>query len=175
MPLRPACEAMTKAASGLLMLPPLTTLPVASVKVIEPTEFGSGSHPGVTDADADRLTSTRPRTMGTTSTGASIVARVASRTARPPADTRRNARRERARPRWTTRFTSHPHKRSSRQVSNRNESRPAGETGTSENAHARRTPGERTKFPRASGNLDRLPSHRATGDAVLCDARRDAG
>jgi hypothetical protein len=71
-PLRPACDAMTNAASGLLMLPPLMTVPLASVKVIEPTEFGSASHPGVTDAEAARgPTAEAPVKMTTASNGAS--------------------------------------------------------------------------------------------------------
>ena len=78
---------MTNAPMGVFKLPPEITVPLALVNVIEPIEFGSGSHPGVTAADAERPIPTMPRTMGTTSTGASIATRVTKRVFLPPADT----------------------------------------------------------------------------------------
>jgi hypothetical protein len=88
--------------------PPLTTAPLASVKVIEPIEFASGSHPGVTDADADRPSPAMLKITGINKSGANIAASVTRRVVRPPTDNWRSTRRRKAWPRRTAVFTSHP-------------------------------------------------------------------
>jgi hypothetical protein len=109
-PVRPACEAMTNAPIGVVRLPLEITVPLALVNVIDPIEFGSGSHPGVTAADADRPIPRTPKMIGRITNGASMAAVVTKRVVRPPDGSPRSARRLTIRALSTTRFTSHPRK-----------------------------------------------------------------
>jgi hypothetical protein len=137
-------EPTANAANGELMLPLVTTRPSMSVNVIEPTEDGSGSHPGVTD-EASPIPATT-HTSGTTTSGAMMPARTANRAACQPSRKRRLDSCRRRCPFGEATITSHPKRQSARKVVDWHESWPSCETGSAENAHARRTQGERKEF-----------------------------
>jgi hypothetical protein len=86
---------MTNAPIGAVKLPVLMTTPLAFVNVIEPMEFGSGSHPGVTAADA-RPSPAMLKITGIIRIGANSAASVTRRVARLPADRWRRIRRRKA-------------------------------------------------------------------------------
>jgi hypothetical protein len=136
-------EPTANAASGAVKLPAVTTAPPAFVNVIDPTDVGSGSQPGVTDA-ASPMPAT-VQTSGTTTSGATTPAKMTRRAACHPCNRLRIVCcRHRCAFRTAT-LTSHPRRQSAQRV-DCPESRPTGETGTAENAHARRTQGERKEF-----------------------------
>jgi hypothetical protein len=164
-PVSTSFEPTANAANGEAKLPLVTTAPLASVNVIEPTENGSGSHPGVEDA-ASPIPAT-VQTRGTTTSGATTAASITMRVACHPCNRRRIVCSHHCCAFCTATLTSHPRRRSARTVVNRQESRPTGETGTAENAHARRTQGERKEFGYVShadrGRLQTSPDITAGG------------
>src|SRR5665213_319249 len=145
------------------MLPVVTTAPLASVNVIEPTDDASGSQPGVTEA-ASPMPATA-QTRGTTTSGAATAAVTTKRVACHPCDTWRIACCHRRCTFRRATLTSHPKRQSARRAVNRQESRPTGETGTAENAHARRTQGERKESGYASRDVRSRPIHVSAGAA----------
>ena len=114
-PASTSLEPTANAANGVVKLPLVTTAPLASVKVIEPTDVGSGSQPGVTDA-ASPMPAT-VQTRGTTTNGATIAARITRRVPCHPCDRRRVVCCHHCRALCTATLTSHPKRQSARRSS----------------------------------------------------------